>query len=279
MTATPEAAPAIDFSTFDTSVRVQDDLFRHVNGTWIRETEIPADKSITGSFVALRDVAEQAVRAIITGLDPADCPPGSERRKIADLFASFTDEERVEELGASPLSAPLARIDAVVSPADLMKVLGGFTRAGVPGLIGIETESDPGDPQRYVMFVGQSGLGLPDEEYYRLEGYATIREQYTEHVRSMLELAGVDHPAAAARLVFELETEIAAHPLGQGEVPGHAAHVQPHQSGRLRSLGARSCTGGGSWPGRTSQNGRWRTSWSRSRRSVPRSVRCSPRTG
>jgi putative endopeptidase len=211
VTAPPEAAPAIDFSAFDSSVRVQDDLFRHVNGTWIRETEIPADKSITGSFVALRDVAEQAVRAIITELDPTDCPPGSERRKIADLFVSFTDEDRVEELAATPLSAPMVRIDAVSSPADLMEVLGKFTRAGVPGLIGIETESDPGDPRRYVMFVGQGGLGLPDEEYYRLEGYAEIREQYTDHVRRMLELAGVDRPAAAARLVFELETEIAAH--------------------------------------------------------------------
>ena len=92
-----------------------------------------------------------------------------------------------------------------------MELLGGFTRAGIPGLIGIDTESDPGDPNRYVMFVGQSGLGLPDEEYYRLDDYAEIREQYVEHVARMLELAGVDDPATAARQVFELETDIAAH--------------------------------------------------------------------
>ena len=190
---------------------MQDDLYRHVNGTWLSEAEIPADKSITGSFIALRDIAEAAVREIITALDAHDAPKGSERAKIAALYASFIDVERVSELGSSPLSALIAGVDAVETPPELMELLGRFTRAGIPGLIGIETESDPGDPGRYVMFVGQSGLGLPDEEYYRLDDYAQIREQYVEHIARMLELAGVEHPATAARQVFELETDVAAH--------------------------------------------------------------------
>jgi putative endopeptidase len=211
VTATSPAVPAIDFSAFDHGVRVQDDLYLHVNGAWLSEAEIPADKSITGSFVELRDAAEAAVREIITELHVDSCPPGSEREKIAQLFASFLDEDRVEQLGASPLAQLLAAIDAVTGPAQLMELLGTFTRAGVPGLIGIDTESDPGDPNRYVLFVGQSGLGLPDEEYYRLDGYAEIREQYGEHIRRMLDLAGVDDPATAARQVLELETDIARH--------------------------------------------------------------------
>ncbi len=141
----------------------------------------------------------------------ADAPAGTERAKIAALYASFIDTDQVETLGAAPLAAVMSGIDAVTTPADLMNLLGGFTRAGIPGLIGIDTESDPGDPNRYVMFVGQGGLGLPDEEYYRLDDYAEIREQYLEHVARMLELAGADDSAAAARQVFELETDIAAH--------------------------------------------------------------------
>ena len=207
----PEAAPAIDFSTFDSKIRVQDDLYRHVNGGWSDRTEIPSDKSITGSFVVLRDAAEEAVREIITELDPATAERGSEQAKIAGLYASFSDTERIEALGTEPLTPLLTRVDAVSSPGDLMELLGGLARAGVPGLIAIEAESDPGDPNRYVMFIGQGGLGLPDEEYYRLDSYAALRESYVEHIAAMLELAGVDHPATAARMVFDLETDIAAH--------------------------------------------------------------------
>ena len=206
-----DAAPAIDFSTFDLEIRAQDDLYRHVNGGWLNRTEIPSDKSITGSFMLLRDAAEEAVREIITALDPTAAAPDSEQAKIAGLYASFSDTERIEVLGAEPLGPLLARVDAVSSPGDLMELLGSLARAGVPGLIGIEAESDPGDPNRYVMFVGQGGLGLPDEEYYRLDSYADLRESYAEHVAAMLELAGVDHPATSARMVFELETDIAAH--------------------------------------------------------------------
>ena len=205
----PDAAPAIDFTAFDPDVRVQDDLYRHVNGGWIARTEIPADKPITGSFMVLRDAAEEAVREIITGLDPAEAD--GEQAKIAGLYASFLDTERIEARGADPLSELFARVDAVADPGDLMELLGGFTRSGVPGLIGLDTESDPGDPQRYVVFVGQGGLGLPDEEYYRLDSYAELRESYVEHIAKMLELAGVDHPATSAQMVFELETDIAAH--------------------------------------------------------------------
>ena len=208
VTDTSSSAPAIDFSAFDPQVRVQDDLFRHVNGTWLREAEIPEDKPVTGSFMELRDAAESAVRDIITGLD--DTEPGTDEAKIADLYASFMDADTIEAAGAQPLAPPLARIDAVTSPADLMRLLGGFARRGVSGLVGFEAESDPGDPTRYVMFVGQSGIGLPDEEYYRLDTYAEIRTAYVEHIAKVLELAGIDDPTGRAQWVFQLETDIAA---------------------------------------------------------------------
>ncbi|MET0694744.1 MAG: M13-type metalloendopeptidase [Propionibacteriaceae bacterium] len=200
--------PAIDFSNFNREIRIQDDLFRHVNGAWLDSTEIPDDKPIIGSFVALRDKAEAAVRDIITTVDGTQ--PGTDEAKIADLFASFMDEEAIEAAGASPLTAPLAEIEGVGSPAELMQLQGTFARRGVSGLVGVEAESDPGDPHRYVMFVGQDGLGLPDEEYYRLDTYAEIRKQYTEHIAKSFELAGIEDPSGQADQVFALETDIAA---------------------------------------------------------------------
>jgi putative endopeptidase len=201
--------PAIDFSAFDESVRIQDDLFRHVNGRWMAGTDIPSDKPLTGAFMKLRDDAEAAVRDIITTIEPGE--PGSETAKMADLYASFMDIDAIEADGVSALDPLLAAVDAVGDTDDLMRLLGEHLRQGIAGLIGLGAESDPGDPSRYVMFAEQSGLGLPDEEYYRLDGYATIREEYRKHIATSLALAGLADPDGQADAVFALETDIAAH--------------------------------------------------------------------
>jgi putative endopeptidase len=208
VTETLPQRPAIDFSSFDQNVRIQDDLFRHVNGAWLNETEIPDDKPLTGAFMELRDKAEEAVRDIITTLEGGVA--GSDEARIADLYASFMDEGAVEAAGASPILPLLAEIDSIETLPDLTRMVGGFARKAVPGLVGLQAEPDPGDPNRYVMFAGQGGLGLPDEEYYRLDGYAEIRTQYQAHVSASLALAGVADPEAQAQRVFDLETEIAA---------------------------------------------------------------------
>ncbi|HET9649983.1 MAG TPA: M13-type metalloendopeptidase [Microlunatus sp.] len=208
MTEAPDV-PAFDFSTFDRSVRLQDDLFRYVNGRWLAETEIPADKPLTGSFMQLRDDAEAAVRDIITTIEAGE--PGSETAKIADLYASFMDTERIAALGATPLEPLLAAIDAAGDVDALVQVLGRQLRDGLDGLVRLGAESDPGDPTRYVMFAEQGGLGLPDEEYYRLEGYAGIRDEYRKHIAASFALAGIGDADEQADAVFALETDIAAH--------------------------------------------------------------------
>ncbi len=200
--------PAIDFSTFDRDVRITDDLYRHVNGRWIAATTIEDDKPMAGVFIALRDAAEAAVRDIITGM--TEGAPGSNEAKIADLYASFMDAEAVEAAGATPLTGLLAEVDQVDTPAELARLLGTFFRRGISGLVGFDVESDPGDPNRSVIFVGQSGLGLPDEEYYRLDDHAEIRTKYQAHIAASFELADVDYPATQAKRVLDLETEIAA---------------------------------------------------------------------
>ena len=208
VTETAAPRPAIDFSTFDRSIRIQDDLFRHVNGTWLNTTQIPADKPVTGAFMELRDQAESAVRDIITTIESGE--PGSDEARIADLYASFMDEEAVEEAGPDPVLPLLAAIDSVETLSDLTRMLGGFARQAVAGLVALQAEPDPGDPNRYVMFAGQGGLGLPDEEYDRGEEYAEIRAKYLAHIATSFGLAGIADSATEAQQVFDLETEIAA---------------------------------------------------------------------
>ena len=203
------SASGINQGELDAEVRPQDDLFRHVNGKWIARTEIPADKARWGSFTLLAEEAEKAVRDII--LESQSAEPGTQERKVGDLFASFLDEERIEALGATPLTADLAAVDAVTSISELLSTLGRLERAGVAGAFQLYVDNDPGDPERYLVFVQQGGIGLPDESYYREDKFAGIRDSYLVFLERMFTLAGVSDAAARAKRVFDLETEIAGH--------------------------------------------------------------------
>jgi putative endopeptidase len=206
MTALPSG---IHLDELDPAIRPQDDLFRHVNGTWIARTEIPSDKARYGSFYLLAEEAEKAVRDIIVESQSAD--PGTEERKVGDLYASFMDEARVQGVGAEPLKPLLAQAAAVASIDDLLTTLGTLERGGSSGFFQLFVDNDPGEPERYLVFVEQGGLGLPDESYYREEKFAEIRTAYLAFLERMLGLAGLDAAAERASRIFALETEIATH--------------------------------------------------------------------
>jgi putative endopeptidase len=207
MTDSPRSGLALD--ELSDEIRPQDDLFRHVNGQWLERTEIPDDKARWGAFHVLAEQAESHVRTIIE--ESQDAEPGTETRKIGDLFASFTDTARIAELGAAPIADQLALVDGIDDVASFLRTVGGLERDGVNGLIELYVEPDPGNPQRYVPFLIQGGLSLPDESYYRLDNFAEVRTAYRAHIERILGLAGVADPAASADRVFALETDIATH--------------------------------------------------------------------
>jgi putative endopeptidase len=193
----------------DAAIRPQDDLFRHVNGKWIDKTEIPSDKARYGSFYLLAEEAEKAVRDIIIESQSAD--PGTEARKVGDLYASFLDEARVQALGAKPIEAALAEAESVDSIESLLETLGRLERGGSSGFFQVFVDNDPGQPERYLVFIEQGGLGLPDESYYREEKFADIRARYQDYLERMLSLAGLTDPAIRAQRIVDLETELATH--------------------------------------------------------------------
>jgi len=199
----------------DPGTRPQDDLYRHVNGAWITGHEIPADRGRDGVSHALHDQAQLDVRTIITdaGEVPDDDPDAGDARRIAHLFASFMDTDRVEALGTEPLAADLALVEDAENLTALAAAMGALQRAGVGGAIGAFVDNDADEVTRYRVYLMQSGLGLPDESYYREDTFAPIREAYLGHVARMLALGGLvdEHSAAdAAARVMALETALAA---------------------------------------------------------------------
>jgi putative endopeptidase len=198
-------ASGLDLRWVDPAIRPQDDLFAHVNGRWLATHVIPEDRAQDGAFRVLRDRAEADVRAII---EQASGEPGSEARKIADLYASFMDTDRVEALGVAPLTPLLDEVAAAPDRAALAAVLGRRQREGRASLFGAFVSTDAKDSTRYLVHLSQSGLGLPDESYYREDAYAQIRTEYVAHLRRLAALVGL--PESYADTVMELETALAA---------------------------------------------------------------------
>ncbi|GAA3937360.1 M13 family metallopeptidase [Microbacterium soli] len=197
-------------SEFSSDIRPQDDLYRHVNGAWLQAAEIPADKARWGSFHMLAEQAEKDVRAIIEESQGAG--EGTLARKVGDLFTSFMDTDRIARLGTAPLKPVLERVAAIDSIPALLTTVGEFDREGIAALLGVYIEPDPGDPERYVPFVVQAGLSLPDESYYREDRFADTRTAYRAHLERLLSLVTVRADAATiAESAFALEHEIAAH--------------------------------------------------------------------
>ncbi|OBF89384.1 peptidase M13 [Mycobacterium sp. 852002-51152_SCH6134967] len=201
----------IDLSYVDADARPQDDLFGHVNGRWLTEYEMPGDRATDGAFRLLYDRAEEHVRDLITEAAASNAETGTDQQRIGDLYASFMDEQAVAARGVQPLLEELAAIDAADSPEALARVLGALQRTGIGGGTGVYVDTDSKDSTRYLLHLTQSGLGLPDESYYRDEQHAEILAAYPQHITVMFELvygAG-DHAETAARIVA-LETKLAA---------------------------------------------------------------------
>src|SRR3954447_19263530 len=156
----------IDLTELDPDVRPQDDLYAHVNGLWAAAHEIPADRAMDGSFRALHDQAEEQVRDIIldagaaaadgTSTDPVEA-------KVGALYASFMNTDTIAARGLDPLRVDLALIAGATTQAELTGVLGALQHTGGAGAVEFYVDNNAKEPTRYVVLLGQGGLGLPDE--------------------------------------------------------------------------------------------------------------------
>ena len=216
--ATTPLTSGIDRSTADPAVRIQDDAFRSVEGKWLAETPIPADRSSIGAFEKLYDRTQDQLRGLVEAAAGGTPDPdaAAEGRKIGDLYAGFMDEARIESLGLAPLAPTLAGIDRMRSKADVAAMIATLDQVGVDTPFSANVHQDAKDSSKYVVDLGQGGIGLPDRDYFLATGdqrFADIRakyEAYLAKMSSMIERGDRrENPAAQAKAVIALEHAIA----------------------------------------------------------------------
>jgi putative endopeptidase len=216
------AAPhGVNQTSMDPAVKPGDNFFAFANGTWIAQTTIPNDRSSYGVGASMVEITDKRVADLIKAAGANDPARGSEARKIADFYATYMDDERIEALGLAPVRPELTAIAEVRSRRALARALSGTLRADVDilnntalhteRLFGLWVAQDLDDPKSYSPFLVQGGLGLPDRDYYlaaspRMED---IRVKYRAHIAAVLKLAGFPNAEARAAAIFDLEHKIA----------------------------------------------------------------------
>jgi len=197
-----------DSSAMDSSVTPGDDFFAYVNGTWFNKADIAPDRTFVGIDSVLNDQIEKDVRAIVEDMAKDPSTNGRLGQQIGDLYASWMDEGAVEKLGTEPLKPYLARVAAAKTRGDLVDL---FAEPGFDSPVGLAIFPDLKNPTRYAVYAGQSGLGMPNRDYYLLKGekYDAYRKAYRDYLVKLQTLAGISDPEARADRIIALETAIA----------------------------------------------------------------------
>lgn len=195
-------------SSLSDSVRPQDDFFRYVNGPWIDSYELPADKPAYGAFAKLVDEAEEHIRDILEN-SPETSP------KSAALYNAYLDKETREKAGLDPIREDLGLIDTAQTKEDLTRALAVLNVAGGPVPFSSFVYADSKNPETNILTIGQGGLGLPDEAYYRENNFEPVRQAYSQMVGRLLTAAGYTKGDSDAqkqgRALLNFETRIASH--------------------------------------------------------------------
>ncbi len=200
----------LDLGGGDPTVRPGEDFFGHAGGHWLKTEELPADRTTWGTFSKLAELSQKQVRAILDGATAGTAAAGSVERKIGDYYASFQDTARIEALGLSPAAPALAAIAAATTHEDLARLM-ARPDLGLPAPIDFGISLDRKNPDRYVLVISHGELALPERDFYLRddEQFATIRQQYREHIERLLTLTTQAEPASSAASIVALETEIA----------------------------------------------------------------------
>ena len=212
--AAPAAAlvSGVDKENFDSAVRLQDDFFLAINGGWLNKTEIPADKASYGSFHVLADNSQLAVKTIIEEVSSrTDLAPGSDEQKLGSYYNSYMNEAKLEELGLTPLQPQLELIQSLKDKKQLASVFASLQRDGVSIPLSWYVNNDAKNSSQYAVYADQSGLGLPDRDYYLKddEHSKKIQSEYQTYLQDLMTLAKHPDPAAAAQRVYALEKQLA----------------------------------------------------------------------
>jgi predicted metalloendopeptidase len=207
--ATAQQRSGIDLSQIDTTVRPQDDLWRFANGKWLAATEIPADRPAWDAFAIVREATQRQLRDVIEAIDPKSAVP--EPHKLAEFYASFMDEAKVEAAGLTALKPELDRIHALADPAGLPALFARLMLIWARVPYYVDVGPDEHDATTYLVHLHQGRLGLPDRDYYLKDDahFTAVRAAYRAHIVKLLTLGGEKAGDADADAVIALETQLA----------------------------------------------------------------------
>jgi len=196
----------LDLDHIDSTIRIQDDLYRYFNGQWLKTATIPADRASDGAFITLRDLSERRVREIIESATGT-----SEATKIRDLYSSFMAADSIEVKGFTPIVKDLALCDSIQSLTDFISTMSWLEARGLGGIFGSFIYADQMDASTNILYLAQGGISLPDESYYREDQYTEIRTAFLTHIETMFSLVGISDGKDLAAKILVLETQIASH--------------------------------------------------------------------
>lgn len=210
-TTAPEYSSGLYLENMDTTIKPGDNFQMYVNGNWIKESEIPADKSSYGIFAVLNDESEKNAQKIIETASHGENAAGSDEQKVGDLYNSYLDMETRNGLGNEPLKAEFERINVMETESDLASYFAHGNKLQYDLPFANWVYFDLKEPSKYALYTWQGGLGLPDKEYYFKEGEKSenIRTEYVKHIEEMLAMAEVENPTEAAQSIMALEMKMA----------------------------------------------------------------------
>ena len=244
-TATQDAASAdvakalgFDPAELDDDIKPGDDFFAYVNGKWIAENEIPADRSRYGAFDILRDKSDEDVKAIIEEASATENEEGSDQQRVGDLYLSFQDFETRNAKGISPLDPYLVQIDGLTSKDEVFAFFGVAARLGFNAPVGLFAYADAKNPGINTMYLGQGGIGLPEREYYFKDDDKSeaLREQYKQLIADMHAMAGWELDAETVATIYGVEETIAQAHMTKEATRNFANNYTRYEQGELTNL-------------------------------------------
>jgi len=244
-TATQDAAPSdvakalgFDPAELDDGIKPGDDFFAYVNGKWIAENEIPADRSRYGAFDILRDKSDEDVKAIIEEASATDNEEGSDQQRVGDLYLSFQDFETRNARGVSPLEPYVTQIDGLTSKDEVFAFFGVATRLGFNSPVGLFAYADAKNPGINTMYLDQGGIGLPEREYYFKddEKSEALREQYKQLIADVHVLAGWELDSDTVETIYGVEEIIAQAHMTKEATRNFANNYTRYEQDELTNL-------------------------------------------
>ena len=235
-----ESDPSLGFdpAELDDGIKPGDDFFAYVNGKWIAENEIPADRSRYGAFDILRDKSDEDVKAIIEEASATENEEGSDQQRVGDLYLSFQDFETRNARGVSPLEPYLSQIDGLTSKDEVFAFFGVAARLGFNAPVGLFAYADAKNPGINTMYLGQGGIGLPEREYYFKddEKSETLREQYKQLIADIHAMAGWELDFETVATIYGVEETIAQAHMTKEATRNFANNYTRYEQGELTNL-------------------------------------------